>query len=81
MGEGTSMLSVTIGSGRDADSPVTHTAWVIPRHIAEDLLRGFREELGPPRVESIGTVGGTVESYERSQREGTALFWPEGDGS
>ena len=73
------MLSITIGSGREPDAPVTHTAWVIPREMAEDLLHRLREKLGPPRVESSGTVGGAVESYEQSQRDGTALYWAEGD--
>jgi len=74
--DGRSMLSITIGSGGDDDSPVAHFGWVIPRQVAEDLLDGFREAFGAPPVEAIGTVGGAVDSYERSQREGTAIFLP-----
>ena len=76
---GKCMLSVTTGSGYEPDSPVVYTAWVIPREMADDLIAGLRESLGPPQVESIGTLGGAVESYERSQREGTAVFFPSGE--
>lgn len=76
MADGTCMISVATASGRDADSPVVTTGWVIPHEMAGDFLARLREKLGPPQVKSIGTLGGHVDSYERSQREGTALYLP-----
>jgi hypothetical protein len=72
--DGTSMLSITIGNGHASDAPVLHMGWVIPRDMAEDLIEKLTGEMGPPRVESLGTVGGAVDSYERSQREGMAIY-------
>jgi hypothetical protein len=75
---GTSMVSVTTSTGRAEDSAVTHAAWVVSRDVADMMIEKMTAILGPPRVESIGTVGGAVDSYERSAREGSAVYFDPG---
>lgn len=71
---GNSMVTVVIGHGHADDSAVTFTGWVVNRATADLFIEQLTKRFGPPDVESIGTVGNSVQSYQQSVRDGTTVY-------